>query len=350
MTLYEIAEYLGGELHGPDDLEISGPAKIENAETGHITFIANPKYKQYLSSTKASAVIVDDKIKDVEMPHIVVKDAYMGFLMLLKLYSPPQHEYIKGISGDAYIDKSAKISSSSRIASMVYIGPNVKIGENSIIYPGVVLLRDVTVGNDSVLYPNVSVREECVIGDRVILHNGCVIGSDGFGFAPDGEKYKKIPQLGRVVVEDDVEIGANTTIDRATMGDTLILKGSKIDNLVQIAHNVTIGENSIVAAQTGISGSTHVGSHVTIAGQVGIVGHIKIGDNAMIAAKSGISKDVPAKAVYFGIPALPIMQQKRIDVSLKHLPDMIKKIHQLENEIIQLKEELSKLNNRSVDD
>jgi UDP-3-O-[3-hydroxymyristoyl] glucosamine N-acyltransferase len=344
MRLKKIADYLGGELHGPEDLEIKAPAKIESAKKGEITFLSNPKYRQYLSATKASAVIVDSPISELKIPHIIVNNAYAGFVMLLKLYMTSSYDYFEGVSDKAYIDKSAKIDKTAKIAPLAYIGPKVKIGKNSVVFPGVIILKNVKIGNDCILYANVSVRENCIIGNRVILQNGCVIGSDGFGFAPEGDKYEKIPQLGNVIINDDVEIGANTTIDRATLGATIINEGTKLDNLVQIAHNVVIGEDTVVAAQTGISGSTEIGNHVTIGGQVGIVGHIKIDDHVMIAAQSGVSKDVAGKAVLFGSPALPIMQQKRIEVSLRHLPEMVKKMHQLENEIIALKEKLNEEN------
>jgi len=341
MTLKEIATHLDGELHGPEDLEISAPAKIESAKPGEITFLANLKYQHYISTTKASAIIIDSSIEDVDLPHIIVNNAYFGFVMLLQLFNPKSIEYIEGISDRASIDPGAIINPDARIAPFVYIGPNVEVGKDTVLFPGVVLLKNVKVGSNCIIYPNVSIREECIIGNSVILHNGCVIGSDGFGFAPKGEGYEKIPQLGKVVLEDNVEIGANTTIDRATLGETIIKKGTKLDNLIQVAHNVVIGRDTVIAAQTGISGSTEIGNNVTIAGQVGLAGHIKVADHVILAAQSGISKDVPEKSVMFGSPALPIMKQKRIDVSMRHLPEMVKKIHQLENEIIALKEKLN---------
>ncbi|HID39826.1 MAG TPA: UDP-3-O-(3-hydroxymyristoyl)glucosamine N-acyltransferase, partial [Calditrichaeota bacterium] len=303
---------------------------------------ANRKYQQHLQTTQASAILVESKIDDLDIPHIIVKNAYIAFVFLLRLFNPPDDGYIKGQSEHAYIDASAKVAPSACIGPFVYIGPDCSVGEKTTLYPGVVLLKNVTIGRECVLYPNVSIREDCSVGNRVILHNGCVVGSDGFGFAPKGDGYVKIPQLGSVVIEDDVEIGANSTIDRATLGETIIRQGTKLDNLVQIAHNVEVGTNTVIASQTGVAGSTKIGNHVTIAGQVGIVGHITIGDRAILAAQSGISKSVPEKSIMFGTPALPLSKQKRIDVSLRHLPEMVKKIHQLENEIIALKEELQK--------
>ncbi len=339
MKLKEIAESVHGELHGPEELEISGPGKIEEARQGQITFLANPKYQQFVAKTKASAIVIDSPVPDIHIPYIMVPNAYVAFMQILKLFTPAQHDYFEGVSSRAFVDPSATIHSSARVAPLAYIGPNVRIGANTVIYPGVVILKNVRIGEHCVLYPNVSVREDCVIGNRVILHNGVVVGSDGFGFAPVNGQYYKIPQIGNVIIEDDVEIGANTTIDRATTGSTIIARGCKLDNLNQIAHNVKLGENTAMAAQSGVAGSAEIGKNVTIAGQVGIVGHIKVHDRAIIAAKSGISKDVPAGMVMFGIPALPIQKQKRIEASMRHLPELMKRVRELENEIQNLKEQ-----------
>lgn len=349
MTLQEIASFLGGELNGPGDIEITGPAKIETAQSGQITFLSNPKYRQYLKTTKASAIIIDSRMEDVTIPYIFVQNAYVGFLMMLKMYNPPEHAYIEGISDQAFIDPSARVHPSARIGPLVYIGPLTEVGENTVLYPGVILLKNVKIGADSVLYPNVSVRENCNIGSRVILHNGCVIGSDGFGFAPKGEIYMKIPQLGNVIVEDDVELGANTTIDRATLGATVIRQGCKFDNLVQIAHNVVIGKNTVIAAQSGIAGSVELGEHCTVGGQVGIIGHIRMGNNVTIAAQSGVSKSAPDDSILLGSPAMPIAREKRIEASLRHLPEIIKTISELDKEVRLLKEKLDKLNQRGFD-
>jgi len=342
MTLQEIAKFLGGELHGPGDVIISGPAKIESAVAGQITFLSNPKYRHFLSTTQASAVVIDGKAEDIPVPYILVPNAYVGFLMLLKLFNPPSQGYIQGVSEKAFIDPTAVIHDTAKIAPLVYVGPQVEIGANTVLYPGVVLLQNVRVGADCVFYPNVSVREDCVIGNRVILHNGCVIGSDGFGFAPQGDGYIKIPQIGNVVIEDDVELGANTTIDRATLGSTAIHAGCKLDNLIQIAHNVVVGRNSVMAAQSGIAGSTEIGEHATIGGQVAITGHIKVGKNVSMAARTGVSKDSPDNVVLFGAPAQPIAKAKRIEAGLRHLPDMLKRVRALEEELQALKKELKK--------
>ena len=342
MTLKEIAQSLQGQLYGPEDLVIKGPAKIEEAEAGQITFLSNPKYKKYVATTKASAIIVDESLQDVNIPHIKVADPYVGFLSVLKLFASDKITLFKGISAKADIDKTTVVGKDCYIGPFVSIGRNSVIGNNTLIFPGTVIDEKVKIGNNCILYPNVSIREDCEIGDRVILHNGCVIGSDGFGFAPHGNEYIKIPQLGNVILKDDVEIGANSTIDRATVGSTVIKRGTKIDNLVQVAHNCIIGENTVIAAQSGFAGSTQVGDNVTIGGQVGVTGHIEIGNKVIVAAQSGISKSIPENTVMMGSPAVPIMQRKRIDVSLRHLPDYAKKLNDLEKEIIQLKKILDK--------
>ncbi|MBD3225807.1 MAG: UDP-3-O-(3-hydroxymyristoyl)glucosamine N-acyltransferase [Caldithrix sp.] len=338
MRLYEIAELLDGELHGPNDLEIQGVSKIDEAGTGDISFISNPKYRKFLSQTKASAVILNKNSEPTDLPHIFVDDAYVGFVLLLKAFSPKAHDYIRGISERADVHHSTQVGENVHIGPFTYIGPDVTIGKNTIIYPGSVILKKVSIGEKCLIYPNVSIREECEIGNRVIIQNGAVVGSDGFGFAPKGKEYIKIPQLGKVIVEDDVEVGANVTIDRATLGATIIKKGTKLDNLVQIAHNVVVGENSVVAAQSGIAGSSKIGQHAVIGGQVGVSGHITLGDNVTVAAQSGISKSVEDGMVLFGTPALPLTRQKRIDVSLRHLPELVKKINRLEKELEGLKE------------
>ena len=349
MTLQEIADHLKGELNGPADLQISSPAKIEEAKPGQITFLSNTKYLKYLSTTEASAIVVDNSIQDVPIPHIRVANAYFAFVLVLKLFEDQNTCIFDGISDKAFISPSAKIDPSVKIAPFAFIGPDVIIGKNTILYPSVVILQDVQIGDNCILYPGVTIRENCIIGNRVILHNGAVVGSDGFGFAPYNNAYIKIPQLGRVVIEDDVEIGANTTIDRATLGSTLVKKGTKLDNLIMIAHNVVIGENTVMASQSGIAGSSEVGSNVTIAGQVGISGHIKIADGVILGAKSGVSKDITEKGVMWGSPVNPVMKQKRIEACIRHLPDTEKRVKMLEKEIENLKNQLMEQNNRSVD-
>jgi len=348
MRLKEIAQFLNGELIGDPDLIINGAAKIEEAKSGDLTFLANPKYMKFLDTTRASAILVGPGAPALTIPHIIVADTYIGFLNVLNKFYPPQKPKFSGIHPTAVISANVKLGENVAIAPLVYIAENVEIGSNTVLNPGCVILHGVRIGRDSILYPNVTIREGCQIGDRVIIHNGTVIGSDGFGFAPSGDTYIKFPQLGIVQIGDDVEIGSNCTIDRATMGATAIKRGCKIDNLVQIAHNVVVEENTVIAAQSGISGSTKVGKNVTIAGQVGVVGHIKIGDGAILAAKSGVSKDVPDREVWFGYPAHPLMRQKKIEACVHNLPEMVKRIHALEKQISDLEQKLKEL--KSNDD
>ncbi|NIW79199.1 MAG: UDP-3-O-(3-hydroxymyristoyl)glucosamine N-acyltransferase [Calditrichae bacterium] len=330
-TLKEIAENLNGTVVGDPELEIRATAEIDKAKPGEITFLANPKYKSKLEQTAASAVIIDQKSGiQPSIPYIETKDAYYGFLQAFLMFNPPKQLLKPGIHPSAVIHESAQLGADVAIGAHVYIGPQVMIGDRSQIFPNCVLLDATRIGADCIFYPTVSIRENCRIGNRVIIHNGAVIGSDGFGFAPYEGKFHKIPQVGIVVIEDDVELGANVTIDRATMGETIIRAGVKLDNAVQIAHNVIVDDNTVMAAQTGISGSTRIGKNVMMGGQVGISGHIEIGDYVKIAAKSGISKSISPREEVFGYPARPAMLSKRIEASIKNLPDLRKRLIKLE--------------------
>ncbi len=338
LTLQEIAQKIGGELHGPADLEVRGTAEIDKAGPAEITFLANPKYRRYLEQTRAAAVIIDANAGvEPTIPYIKTPDAYYGFLQAFLLFNPPGELIEPGIHPSAVVSPTAQIGNECAIGANVYIGERVTIGERTRILPNCVILNDAEIGADCLLYPLVSIREGCRIGNRVILHNGVVIGSDGFGFAPYQGRFHKIPQLGIVVLEDDVELGANCAVDRATMGETRIKTGVKLDNMVQIAHNVVIGEHTVMAAQTGISGSTKIGKQVMIGGQVGMVGHITIGDRVQIGAKSGVAKAIPEGEVWLGAYARPMAQTKRIEASLSQLPELIKRVRKLEKEIESLK-------------
>jgi UDP-3-O-[3-hydroxymyristoyl] glucosamine N-acyltransferase len=318
---------------------ISGASKIEDARPGEITFLANPKYRHFLNQTRASAVIVDQRIQeDLPVTVIRVDDAYYRFLQIFLLFNPPGKIQEPGIHASAVIESSSKLGKNISIGAQVAVGRNCTIGDNTVILPGCILMDNVEIGANCLLYPLVSIRENCRIGNKVIIHNGAVIGSDGFGFAPHQGIYHKIPQIGKVVIEDEVEIGANCTIDRATMGETVIHTGTKLDNLIQIAHNVEVGEWTVIAAQSGISGSTKIGHHVMMGGQVGVIGHITIGDYAQIGAQAGVSKSLQEKEVVFGSPARPMMKAKRIEAVIHQLPDLLKRIKQLENELEELKQ------------
>ncbi len=337
-TLSTLAEKVGGQIEGDGGIIIKGAAKIDSASAGDITFLANLRYREALSGTNASAVIVDKKTEiNLNLPLIRVDDVYFAFLQIFLLFHPKKEIIEAGVHASAVIPSSVKMGESVAIGANVVIGNHCTVGSRTKILPGCVIMDNVRIGDDCLLYPLVSVREECEIGNRVIIHNGTVIGSDGFGFAPHGNVYHKIPQVGKVILEDDVEIGANCTIDRATMGETVIHKGVKLDNLVHIAHNVEVGESTVMAAQAGISGSTRIGHHVMVGGQVGTVGHIQIGDFAQIGAQSGVSKSVPEKEVVFGYPARPIMRTKRIEAVINQLPELSKRIKQLETQIAELK-------------
>jgi UDP-3-O-[3-hydroxymyristoyl] glucosamine N-acyltransferase len=353
VTIHEIAEWLGGEVVGnniesvPDILRV---AKIEEADSGSLTFLANPKYEKHVSTTHATAVLVSRKYdlkKNIDQTSpifIRVDDPYVAFLQVLKRITPPIELFSSGIHSTAIVPSNAVLGKNSSIGPHAVIGEGVSIGDNTKIGAGCVIGNYAQVGSECVLYPNVVVYHQCKIGNRVILHAGAVIGSDGFGFAPkpDGT-YEKIPQLGIVVVDDDVEIGANTTIDRATMGDTHIHCGVKIDNLVQIAHNVVIGEHTVIAAQTGISGSTKIGKHCMLAGQVGIAGHIQIADRTIIMAQSGIHANItePGKS-YFGYPADDARKAQRVYIAMKMLPDMLRQFTALQKKVEELEGKLSK--------
>jgi len=343
MKLSELCTILQGELVGNGDIEISSLAKIQDAKEGDLTFLANPKYAKYLETTKASAVLVTKAENVDNIAYIKVDEPYLSFQKALNIIYPVNHHRFNGIHPSAVISENADIAEGANIAPLVYIGQNVQIGENTTIYPGCIIIDGEKKKKNCLLFSNVNVYNDCEIQDNVIIHSGVTVGSDGFGFAPNGRKYDKIPQVGKVVIESDVEIGANCTIDRATIGETRIKKGCKLDNLVQVAHNVVVGENTVIAAQSGISGSTKIGEHVTIAGQVGIIGHIEVGDDAILAAQSGISKSVPKGEVWFGYPAAPISKQKKIEVVLRHLPEMSKKFKIMEKTVDGLKDKLSKL-------
>jgi len=337
-SIEEIAGIIGGTLIGKNTSgeKITGVSGIKEASKGEITFLANPRYEGYLSSSEASAVIVG-KDYDADVPMIKVDNPYLAFLKVLNLFAVSAVErYPRGIHSTAVIDESARIGKDVSVGAYAVIGPGVRVGDGSTIMPHVCICENASIGDNCLIYPNVTIREGCQIGNNVILHSGAVIGSDGFGYARDGEVYRKIPQIGIVKIEDDVEIGANSTIDRATTGITVIKRGVKIDNLVQIAHNVVIGENSVIAAQVGISGSTELGKNVVLAGQAGLVGHIKIGDRAMVGAQGGVTKSIPADTKVSGYPAREHSHAKKIYAATARLPELIKEFKELKNRIERL--------------
>lgn len=339
----QLATMLDGKLEGNPDVKVSNIAKIEEAGEGMLSFIANPKYEEFIYTTNASILIVNESLvieRPIKSTLIRVKDAYSSFALLLE-----QYRYLtgnkSGIQQPSYIPTSVKMGENVFVGAFAYLGENVVLGNNVKIYPGVYLGDNVIVNNDSILYPGVKVYDNCIVGSRVMLHAGCVIGGDGFGFAPQPDSsYKKVPQIGNVVIHDDVEIGANTTIDRATMGSTVIRKGVKLDNLIQVAHNVDIGTNTVIAAQTGVSGSTKIGQNCVIGGQVGMVGHIHIADSTKINAQSGLSKSITIPNTSLtGSPAYDYKSSLKSQAIFRNLPDLEKRVKELEEMVKQLLQE-----------
>jgi len=335
--LVDLAEKVGGRLKGEGgELLIRGVAGIGEAEPGDLTFLADPRYQSYLASTRASALICRADL-DTSLPAIVVEDPQLAFLKAIEIFSLPPQEYLtKGISEASHIDPTAELAEGVSVGPGAVIGRDCVIGEHSVIGATTVLMPGVKVGRRCLIYPGVVIRELCELGDRVIVHAGAVIGSDGFGFAKKEGHYHKIPQIGRVIIGSDVEIGSNTCIDRATTGRTVIAHGTKLDNLVQIGHNVRIGEHTVISAQTGISGSTEIGDDVMMAGQVGVVGHIRIGDGAQIGAQSGISKNVPAGEAWFGYPARNSREAKRLIVHYGRLDRYAEEIAEMKRRLAEL--------------
>ena len=340
-TASQIALLVNGKIEGNGTAEVTSFGKIEEAREGQLSFLANPKYEEYLYSTKASVIIINEayQLKNpVNAALIRVNDAYSAFATLLAKYQELKQQQLRGIQEPSYISKSAVYGENVFIGAFSYLGENVKVGNNTKIHSGVFLGDDVQVGDNTTLHAGVKIMQGCVVGSQVIIHAGTVVGSDGFGFAPQADgTFAKVPQIGNVVIEDSVEIGANATIDRATIGSTIIKKGAKLDNLIQIAHNVEIGSNSVVAAQAGISGSTKLGKNVMVGGQAGIVGHIQIGDGAKINAQSGVSKSMEPGQAVTGSPAYDYTSALRSQAISRKLPELEKRIKELEQALKEMK-------------
>ena len=334
-ALKEIAELVEGEVIGDDQVIITGINSLEDASKGEISFFADPRYKKSLKKTKASALLVSSVIDRYEGPQVVVSNPALAYARVASLFEPPLPR-ISGISEKAFISKSSKIGKNVSIYPLVYVGEEAVIGDHTILYPGVFVGDRVRVGSGTVIYPNVSILHDCVIGNEVIIHAGSVIGSDGFGFVRHGNINVKIPQIGYVQIDDQVEIGANNTIDRAAFGKTWIKRGVKTDNLVQVAHNVVIGEDSIVVAQTGVAGSVEIGKEVVIGGQVAISDHVKIGDRVMIGSQSGVPKSISPGEVVFGTPAMPHRVWLRTSALIPRLPQLNDRLRRLEKKVEEL--------------
>jgi UDP-3-O-[3-hydroxymyristoyl] glucosamine N-acyltransferase len=330
MKLADIAQRIGCELRGDGSVEITGLAPIEDAPPGTLTFLANPRYRQHLKTTRAAAVIVATNEPDVSLPALCAPDPYLAFAQALELfYIPPPQQ--AGIHPTAQIAPSARLGRDPAIGPYSVVGEGAVLGDRARLDAHVVIYPEVHIGDDFRAYANVTVRERVSIGDRVILQSGCVIGGDGFGYVigADGQA-RKITQAGSVVIEDDVEIGANTTVDRAAVGATMIRRGAKLDNLVMVAHGCTVGEGSALAAQVGLSGSTRIGRFVRMGGQVGCAGHLTIGDGAQIAAQSGIPNDVPPGVIVSGSPAVEIHLWRRVSAALPRLPELLRRLRRVE--------------------
>jgi UDP-3-O-[3-hydroxymyristoyl] glucosamine N-acyltransferase len=339
----DIAAFLNGEITGNEDVKIFSVSKIEEGKPGTLAFLSNMKYEHFIYTTNASVVLVNKSFvpkAEIKATIIKVDDAYQAFASLLELYIQAKSQQKTGIEQPSFIDETATIGENIYVGAFAYIGKKARIGNNSKIYPQTFIGENVFIGEDCIIYPGVKIYDDCIIGNRCILHAGSVIGSDGFGFAPQNDStYKKIPQIGNVLLEDDVEIGANTTIDCGTMESTIIRKGVKIDNLVQVAHNCEVGENTVIAAQTGMAGSTKVGRNCRFGGQVGLAGHLTIGDNVQLGAQAGVANSVKEGETLLLTPAFPVKDAIKASIIFKKLPE-------LRDEVIQLKKEIKLLNSK----
>ncbi|MDR0750306.1 MAG: UDP-3-O-(3-hydroxymyristoyl)glucosamine N-acyltransferase [Tannerellaceae bacterium] len=346
-TAQQIAGFLNGTIEGNPNTKVTTFSKIEDGKPGSLTFLANPKYEHHIYHSEASIVLVNnDFIPSAPIKATLVKvaNAYASLAILLDRVEQSKKKK-EGIDSTAFIDVSAHIGNNCYVGNFAYIGENVKVGARCKIYPHVYIADNVSIGDDCIIYPHVTVYDGCIIGNNCILHAGSVIGSDGFGFAPEGDNYKKIPQLGNVILEDDIEVGANTTIDRAVMDATIIRKGVKLDNLVQIAHNVEVGEHTVMAAQVGIAGSVKIGKHCQFGGQAGLAGHIHIQDNVSVGAQAGVIGNIESGRTILGTPAINAKSFMRSSAIFSRLPDIYRTIGQLQREIEQLKSDINKKDN-----
>lgn len=342
VTLGELTALVGGDLRGDAGVLIRGVAPLEKAGTGEISFLANPKYRNQLEQTSATAVIVHPSLDGViDRPLLLSRNPYLAFARVLAHFHPDP-VLPHGVLPGAVVDPAAEVHPTATVSAGCVVGAGVRIAAGVVLHPRVVVYPGTEIGKDTIVHAGVVIRERCVLGQRVIVQPNAVIGSDGFGFAPDGSRYIKIPQVGRVIVEDDVEIGACTCIDRGTLGDTLIGRGTKIDNQVQIAHNARIGEDCVLVAQVGISGSTEIGRHCTFGGQSATSGHLKVGDNVTIAARGGVSNNVDANQVMAGFPLMVHRDWLRMAMTMTNLPEMRRELSQLRRRLLELEKHFAK--------
>lgn len=340
-TLKELAELVGGEVSGNGNTVIKGVAPLESAAEGDITFVTTPRHAESLKTTAASAAIIPPDVQAEGRNLIVSKNPQLAFAKVLTIFTS-RHYKAKGIDKRAFIGRDPRIGKDITVFPFAYVGDDVEIGDRTVIHPGVHIGNGCRLGEEVVIHPNATIMDGCIIGNRVIIHPGAVIGSDGFGYARDGKKHYKIPQVGIVQIDDDVEIGANTSVDRAAFGKTWIKRGTKIDNLVQVAHNVVIGEDSIIVAQAGIAGSSKLGNNVILAGQAAVADHLTIGDEVMVGGQSGVISDIPDKQVMSGYPAMPHREWLRASATFSKLPEMRKTINELKKRVEELEALLKK--------
>jgi UDP-3-O-[3-hydroxymyristoyl] glucosamine N-acyltransferase len=337
-TLGELATELGGAVVGDASIVIRGVAGIREAQPGDVTFLANSRYEGYLNETRASAVICDRTPRQARVPILQVDHPYLAFQKAVRLFRPELYQPLPGVHPTAVVSPAAHLGEGASVGPHCTVEAGARIGAKTVLMAGCYVGVQATIGEGCLFYPRVVLREECVVGDRCIVHAGAIIGADGFGFAFDAGRYHKVPQVGNVIVGDDVEIGANTTIDRATTDSTRIGDGTKIDNLVQIGHNVIVGRHCIIVAQVGISGSTELEDFVTIGGQAGVIGHVRLAKGVQVGAQSGVTKSLPADATVFGTPAAPLSFVKRLNAYLQRLPLLFDRAKRLEERVAKLEE------------
>jgi UDP-3-O-[3-hydroxymyristoyl] glucosamine N-acyltransferase len=339
-TLGELAAFLGGDLQGPADLSIEGIASLDQATPREISFITHGRFARLADQSRAAAFIVSQEYAGLARPLIIVPHPYLAYARVAGLFAPPLQRW-PGISDLAYLGPEVVLGQEVSIAPLAFIGAGVHLGDRVTVMPGCVINAEVRIGADTLIYPNVTIRERCTVGVRCIIHSGTVIGSDGFGFVPQDTGHVKIPQLGTVVIEDDVEIGANCTIDRGALGATRIGRGVKMDNLVHLAHNVEVGDHSLLVAQVGVSGSTKLGKGVILAGQVGLAGHIELGDGVQVGAQSGVHRSIPPGQTVSGYPARPHREWLQLMGHLPKLPELYQRLKQLEQTVSELSARLN---------
>lgn len=344
-TLKELADYVGGEVAGDGNIKIKGVMTIDEASEGYITFVSNKKYIKKLEQTGASAIIASPDIDIKDKNLLITKNPYLAFAKVVDLMMNPEKVYPGTLDDSARVSDSAELGSNVTVYPFVFIGESAKVADNVVLYPGVYVGDDCRIGKDTIIHPNAVIHKGTIIGERVVIHSNVVVGCSGFGYAPDGSTYFKIPQVGITVIEDDVDIGANTTINRAVLGETRIRRGTKIDSEVIIAHNVEIGEDTLVTSQVGIAGSVTIGNNVILAGGSGVAGHIKVGDNVKVGGWTGVTKDLPPGGTFLGTPAIEIERMRKCYLIIQKLPEMKETVKDLQRKIKQLEEKLEKWKN-----